>query len=212
MTARSESKVLRVAFQGERGAFSEEAVISLLGDRTEIAPRTTFDALFAAIHEDAADLLLAPLENSLAGAVARCKELLRASDLIAVAEITLLIEQHLIAHPDAEFEEIETVASHPVALAQCRKFFAANPQLSQIIAEDTAGSVRRMMEEGDRKRAAIAGRRAAQIYGAKILRERIHDGAENFTRFALLAPREGALIERARRTIAARNGNAAAFI
>ncbi|MET0753708.1 MAG: prephenate dehydratase domain-containing protein, partial [Pyrinomonadaceae bacterium] len=88
----------------------------------------------------------------------------------------------------ASIESIETVESHPVALAQCERFFAAHPHIKRIAADDTAGSVRRMIETGDLSRAAIAGRRAANIYGGAILQEHLEDFSENYTRFVLLAP------------------------
>jgi len=97
-----------------------------------------------------------------------------------------------MGYPGATFREIRMVASHPVALAQCERFFEQNPQLKRVPAEDTAGSVREMMEKGDRSCAAIAGRPAARRYGAIILRESIQDNAENFTRFVLLLPKEEA--------------------
>ena len=84
-------------------------------------------------------------------------------------------------------ETIQTVESHPVALAQCERFFAAHPKLKGLAADDTAGSVRRAVESGDITRAAIGGKRAAEIYGGKILREHIEDHTENYTRFALLS-------------------------
>jgi len=94
--------------------------------------------------------------------------------------------------PGTKWEELQAVASHPMALAQCERFFAANPRLKRVPAEDTAGSVREMMERGDKHFAAIAGHRAAGHYGAAILRENIQDNAENFTRFVLLLPPEEA--------------------
>jgi prephenate dehydratase len=183
---------MRVAFQGEPGAFSEAAAVQLLGDGIETVPRTTFDATFRAIAEGAADALLVPVENTLAGSVVRVYDLLLDSPLEICGESILWIEHHLMGCLGATFGEIRTVASHPVALAQCERFFEQNPQLQRVPAEDTAGSVRAMMERGDRSSAAIAGRPAAGRYGAIILRERIQDNAENFTRFVLLLPKEEA--------------------
>lgn len=182
------ASTLRVAFQGERGAFSEEAALQLLGAEVELVPCVTFDKLFAAIDEGKADVLLAPFENSLAGAVVRCQELWGASQLGIIGEIVLPIAQHLIGCRDAKFENVRVIMSHAVALAQCEKFFAAHPQIERVIADDTAGSVRQVMAEGDRTRAAIAGEYAAQLYGGKILRANVHDTIENYTRFVLLAP------------------------
>ena len=185
-------KTMRVAFQGEPGAFSEAAAVQLLGEEIRTIPRITFDATFRAIAEGAADALLLPVENTLAGSVVRVYDLLLESPLEICGETILPIEHHLMACPGATFEEIRAVASHPVALAQCELFFGQHPGLKRVPAEDTAGSVREMMGRGDKSCAAIAGRPAAGRYGAMILRESIQDNAENFTRFMLLLPPEEA--------------------
>jgi prephenate dehydratase len=183
----------RVAFQGEPGAFSEAAAVQLLGDWITTIPCPTFDAAFRAVREDVADALLAPVENSLAGSVVRVYDLLLESDLGIVAETILPIEHHLIGCPGASLNDIRSVASHPMALAQCEKFFLAHEHLKRVPAEDTAGSVRDVISRGDKSAAGIAGRRAAVHYGGVILAESIQDNAENFTRFVLLIPvvREG---------------------
>jgi len=180
-------KNTRVAFQGERGAFSEEAAVKLLGESIALAPRPTFEAAFNAIRDGVADYVLAPIENSLAGSIHRSYDLLVESGLSIVAEVIIPIVHNLIAVPGAKFEEISVVESHPVALAQCERFFSAHPRLKRIATEDTAGSVRDVVRAGDRTRAAIAGRRAAAIYGGVILREHLEDNPENYTRFLLLA-------------------------
>ena len=187
-----ERKIARVAFQGEPGAFSEAAAIQLLGEAITTVPRSTFDAAFRAIDEGTADALLAPVENSLAGSVVRVFDLLLESRLAIVAETILPIEMQLIAAPGSSLEDIRTVASHPMALAQCERFFAAHPQWKRVPAEDTAGSVREALSRGDKSSAAIAGRRAAEHYKGVILAESIQDNAENFTRFVLLVPEKEA--------------------
>jgi prephenate dehydratase len=176
----------RVAFQGERGAFSEEAAVKLLGEEIQLVPRPTFESLFVAIDEAAADYVLAPVENSLAGSVHRSYDLLLESSLHIAAEVIIPIRHHLIGCAGASFDGIESVESHPVALAQCERFFAAHPQLQRIATEDTAGSVAKVVERGDPTRAAIAGLRAANIYGGTVLRGNLEDHAENYTRFVLL--------------------------
>jgi prephenate dehydratase len=177
----------RVAFQGERGAFSEEAAVTLLGEEISLVPRPTFEAAFSAIADGAADYILAPIENSLAGPVHRSFDLLVDSKLNILAEVIIPIVHNLIAAPGAKFEEISIVESHPVALAQCEQFFSAHPRLKRIATEDTAGSVRDVVRSGDRTRAAIAGRRAADLYRGAILREHLEDNRENYTRFLLLS-------------------------
>ena len=178
----------RVAFQGEPGAFSEAAAIRLLGDWITTIPCPTFDAAFRAVPEGAADALLAPVENSLAGSVVRVYDLLLESQLGIVAETILPIEHHLIGCPGTSLDDIRSAASHPMALAQCEKFFLAHPDVKRVPAEDTAGSVRDVISRGDKSAAGIAGRRAAIHYGGVILAESIQDNAENFTRFVLLIP------------------------
>ena len=199
----TDRKTLRVAFQGEPGAFSEAASIQLLGESITTVPRATFEAIFRSIAEGAADAILAPVENSLAGSVVRVFDLLLENRLAIVAETILPIEMQLIALPSATLSDIRSVASHPMALAQCERFFAAHPHWKRVPAEDTAGSVREVMTANDKSRAAIAGRRAAEHYHGVILAERIQDNAENFTRFVLLVPEKEAaawLTHEARKT------------
>ncbi|MGP8157023.1 MAG: prephenate dehydratase [Candidatus Acidiferrales bacterium] len=183
----------RVAFQGERGAFSEEAAIKLLGENITLVPRPTFDAAFSAIRDGSAEYILAPIENSLAGSVHRSFDLLVDSGLNIVGEVIIPIAHNLIGPPGASFDDVAVVESHAVALAQCEQFFSAHPRLKRIATEDTAGSVREVVRAGGRSRAAIAGRRAAQIYGGAILREHLEDNRENYTRFLLLSASPAAL-------------------
>lgn len=179
---------LRVAFQGEPGAFSEEAAVQLLGEEITTVPRATFEAAFRSIQEGLADALLAPVENTLAGPVVRVYDLLLESTLTITAETILPIDHHLIGCPGATLGDIRSAASHPMALAQCERFFTTHPHVKRVPAEDTAGSVREAISRGDKSRAAIAGRRAAAHYGGVILAAGIQDNAENFTRFVLLRP------------------------
>jgi len=178
----------RVAFQGEAGAFSEAAAVQLLGEEIVTVPRPTFDVTFSAIPEGAADALLVPVENSLAGSVVRVYDLLLESALTITAETILPIEMNLIACPGASLSDIRSISSHPMALAQCERFFSQHPHIRRIPAEDTAGSVREALARGDKTHAAIAGKRAAVRYRGEIIAERIQDDAENFTRFVLLQP------------------------
>jgi len=179
---------MRVAFQGEAGAFSEAAAVQLLGDNIVTVPRPTFDATFRAIADGAADALLVPVENSLAGSVVRVYDLLLDSNLSITAETILPIEMNLIACPGASMADIRSISSHPMALAQCERFFSQHPSIKRVPAEDTAGSVREALARGDKSHAAIAGKYAAERYRGVIIAERIQDNAENFTRFVLLRP------------------------
>ncbi len=178
----------RIAFQGERGAFSEEAAVKLLGHQIQLVPRPTFEDLYASIGDGLADYILAPIENSLAGSVYRSYDLLIASGFHIQAEVVIPIVHNLIASKGATLERIVQVSSHPVALAQCEKFFASHPSIKRLAADDTAGSVRQVLRAGDPTKAAIASRRAAEVYGGIILLEHLEDHPENYTRFLLLAP------------------------
>ena len=183
----TETQKPRVAFQGERGAFSEEAALKLLGSEIELVPRRTFTDLYASLDNGVADYLLAPVENTISGVVQPSVDLLNSSSLNVLNEIQIKIEQHLIGCPGSDFETIETVQSHPVALAQCSRFFETHPRLKSVIADDTAGSVAEVIRLGETQRAAIAGQRAADFYGATIIRKSIQDHSENYTRFVLLS-------------------------
>jgi prephenate dehydratase len=178
----------RVAFQGECGAFSEQAAVQLLGEDITPVPRPTFDSLFSAINDGAADMILAPIENALAGSVLRSYDLLLESNLTITAEVVIPIAMYLIGPPGAQWENVRSVESHPVALAQCERFFSEHPRIRRVVAEDTAGSVANVVQAADSSRAAIAGRRAAKVYGGVILREHLEDDRANFTRFLLLSP------------------------
>ena len=183
---------LRVAFQGERGAFGEEAVARLLGAGVRAVPRPTFDALFSSVEDGVADCVVAPVENTLAGPVARVRELLGASGLRVEGEVVLRISQCLIACRGAKLSDLREVESHLVALAQCMRFFEEHPHIAAVESDDTAASVRRVVERGDARRAAIASERAARLYGGVILRAHVEDSRENYTRFLLLTPARAA--------------------
>jgi prephenate dehydratase len=191
------SRDKRVAFQGERGAFSEEAAIKLLGGEVSLVPLPTFEAAFNAIAQHKAEYVLAPIENSLAGPVQRSLDLLVESDCTIIGEVIIRVQHNLIGPPGSTFDDVTVVESHPVALAQCEQFFSSRPSLKRIATDDTAGSVREIVQAEDRKRAAIASKRAAQIYGGHILCENLEDDPENYTRFVLLAPATETVPERA---------------
>ncbi len=182
----SQTNMPRVAFQGEPGAFSEEAAIKLLGEQIGLVPLPTFESLFRAISAKSADYILAPIENSLAGFVHACFDQLLDSNLRVAGEVIIPISHYLIGCAGASFDSIATVESHPVALEQCRRFLEANPQIRRVVAEDTAGSVAQVVRAGNPTRAAIAGVRALERYGGVVLREHLEDSSENYTRFFLL--------------------------
>ncbi len=181
-----------VAFQGELGAFSTDAAHKLLGDRIQLIPCETFDLMFAAVEARDADYCLAPLENSLFGSVYQNYDLLLKHDFQIVGETTLRIVHSLIVAPETKLEHVRLVYSHPVALGQCRNFLHANPGMKPIVAYDTAGSVKLIMESREAGAAAIASASAAEVYGAEVIVVGIEDDPQNFTRFSLLARAEEA--------------------
>lgn len=178
---------MRVAIQGELGAFSHEAAIGLLGAGIEIVPTPTFEGLFAAVLAGTADRALVPIENSLAGSIHENYDRLAESPLEIVAETHLRIRLCLVTCPGGEFAQLRRVASHPVALGQCRRFFARHPELEAVTAYDTAGSVRNLLARPDPAEGAIGSRLAAALYGAEVLQDGIEDDPQNFTRFLLLS-------------------------
>ena len=178
---------LMVAFQGERGAFSEAAARKLLGASAGVLPCRSFDDVFAAVRSGAAGCAAIPIENTLAGSVLRNYELLGEAGLEIAGEALLRIRLSVMARPGTELSAVRRVLSHPVALAQCTRFLAAHPDIEAVAAYDTAGAVKVMMEDGRADEAAIAGAPAAELYGAEILAENIEDNAENYTRFLLVA-------------------------
>jgi prephenate dehydratase len=182
---------IRVAFQGERGAFSEEAARRVLGDRIVPCPKREFDEIFASVIRDEADCAVVPMENTLAGSVIKNYDLLADNDLEIIGEVILRVAHNLIAPKGSKVESLRKIYSHPVALAQCedylRKLRLSLPDLEVLPHYDTAGSVKLVMENGRRDEAAIASRTAAEIYGARILVESVESNPQNFTRFFLMA-------------------------
>jgi prephenate dehydratase len=175
-----------IAFQGERGAFSEEATRQLLGDSAAVLPCTRFEDLFRNLKDGRAAGAVVPIENTLAGSVHENYDHLVNFELPIVAETSVRIVHNLIAPPGVKFSQIKRVYSHPVALNQCLDFFAKNPQIEKIPFYDTAGSVKMVVEKRLTDSGAIASRVAAEIYGAHILRRSIESDRQNFTRFFLL--------------------------
>ena len=178
----------RTGFQGELGAFSQEAVGQLLGHETEVAPFQTFEGVFRALRLGKIDAAVIPMENTLAGSVHENYDHLLQFDVRIAAETNVRIVHNLIAPPGVRFGDIRKVYSHPVALNQCLKFFEQHRKLERIPFYDTAGSVKMVMEQRTPDSAAIASSVAATIYGGAILKRSIEDDRRNFTRFFLLYP------------------------
>ena len=177
----------KVAFQGERGAFSEEAAVVALGPGIEPIPCRSFPEVFSAVAEGRATYGVIPIENSLTGSIHTNYDLLLAHDLHIVGETEIPIRHCLLALPGVRLAGIRRVLSHPQALAQCeRTLRALLPRAELVPVYDTAGSALILRREGLRDAAAIAGRRAAEIYGMEVLVEDLADSPENYTRFLVL--------------------------
>ncbi|HXI39898.1 MAG TPA: prephenate dehydratase [Bryobacteraceae bacterium] len=186
MTAKGRGVRQLVAFQGERGAFSEEAARQLLGNGIDVLPCQRFEDVFRALDQKKVHAAVIPIENTLHGSVHENYDHLLHFNLPIVAETSVRIVHNLIAAPGVSYKKIKRVYSHPVALNQCLDFFAKNPQFEKVPFYDTAGSVKMVMSEGIKDAGAIASKVAAETYGGKILRRSVEDDRQNFTRFFLL--------------------------
>jgi len=177
--------VLKVAFQGELGAYSESAVYSFFGQNSEVKPCESFDEVFENVKTGKTNYGVVPIENSIEGSVNRTYDLFLEYNLKVCGEIIIRISHCLIAHKGTTIDSIKTVYSHPQALAQCRKFLEQH-NLKAISTFDTAGSVKMIKEKNMMDSAAIASQRAAEIYDMKILEKEIEDIKNNSTRFFVL--------------------------
>lgn len=179
--------MLRVAFQGERGAYGEDAIVALWGDDAEPVPVRTFDDVVRLVATGAADAGVLPVENSLVGTVHDGVRALDASpDVAVIDEATVPVAHCLLGVAGATLARLERVESHPVALAQCTRFLLRNPGIAARATWDTAGAARDVAVAGDARCAAIAGRGAARRWGLVVLAEGIADAPDNRTRFVVL--------------------------
>ncbi len=175
-----------VAFQGELGAYSEEAAVSFFGAGVQVKPCERLEDVFRAVEKDEVQFGIAPIENSLEGSISKTYDLLLDSSLKVCGEIELKVSHCLIANPGATLDSIKRIYSHPQALGQCRAFIKhLNCEL--IPTYDTAGSVKMIKEKRITDGAAIASTRAAEIYRMEIINCGIEDTPNNFTRFFILA-------------------------
>ncbi len=175
----------RASFQGALGAFSEEAVRALVPD-AEPVPRTSFEAVVRAVESGEDRFGVVPVENTLAGAVAEAWDALERGAVKVIAEAAIPIRHCLLGLPGATVEGLEEARSHPVALSQCRNFFAAHPHVRAQAVYDTAGAALEVAEAGDPSLAAIASRRAGERYRLEVLRADLQDRDDNQTRFYLI--------------------------
>ncbi len=176
----------RLAYLGPPGTFSEEAALRY-GPQAERLPLPSISAVAAAVATGMADAGVVPIENSLEGSVPETLDVLvHESELAICSELVLPIEHHLLVPPGLEASQVRIIYSHPQALAQCRRFIErCFPKAEVVAALSTAAAVEEAMARQDA--AAIGTRRAAQLYGAQVLAESIHDRRPNLTRFVVLA-------------------------
>lgn len=177
---------IRVAFQGELGAYSEEAAYRYFGAGVEPVPCREFHDVAAALEEGRVDRGLLPVENTLAGSVRPTYQLLTSGRLAVIGEVIIPIHHCVLAQPGVELGDLTRVYSHPVALAQCTTFLRSHPALDAIAVYDTAGAAKRIAGGSERAAGALAGRRAAERYGLRVLVPDVEDRSDNQTRFLLV--------------------------
>lgn len=181
---------MRVAIQGQTGSFHHEAAKQWFDRAIEIVPAESFEGVFKTLDNHAADMAVVAIENALYGSITQVLDLLEAHSFHIIGEVYLPIEQHLIALPAAALNTIKAVYSHPVALAQCKRYLDTHlPHAKRIEYSDTAASVEYVKMQNDPTNAAIAGRTAAQLHNLPILTENIEDNKANVTRFLVLSPK-----------------------
>jgi prephenate dehydratase len=177
---------VRIAFQGESGAYSEAAAIRF-SDHADLLPCESFDDVFTAVATGKATHGILPVENSIGGSIHRNYDLLLEHDLPIVGEVVLDITHNLLVLPGTTMEQVKKIYSHPQALAQCERFLRSLPGVSVEATYDTAGSAKLVKEKGLKDAAAIASDRAAQVFGLEILKPEIQDFSDNITRFLLVS-------------------------
>ncbi|MCX6056353.1 MAG: prephenate dehydratase [Chloroflexi bacterium] len=186
MTNSSPIKV-KVAFQGEPGAYSEASLLEFFNHNVDAIGKNRFEDVFEDVENGTCQYGFIPIENSLAGSIHRNYDLLREHKLCIIGETNLRIRHCLIAAPGTTKEQIRLVKSHPQALDQCRGYLNRWKGITIEPVYDTAGAVKQLSENRDQITAAIASRRAAEIYGMTILEEGLEDDTANFTRFLVLS-------------------------
>ncbi|MBA2670748.1 MAG: prephenate dehydratase [Gemmatimonadetes bacterium] len=181
--------MLRVAFQGELGAYGEAAVRSYFGESADPIPSVDFPSVTSSVEFGAVDYGVLPVENSIVGRVEAAILALGRGRVRIVGGVEVAIEHCLLAMPGTDLEGIRRAESHPIALAQCSAFFSDHAQITAVSSYDTAGAAAEVARAGDPARAAIAGAAAAGRYGLQILATGIADRSDNRTRFLIIAPR-----------------------
>ncbi len=181
---------MKVAFQGELGAYSDEAVRAIFGLSVELLPKPTFRSTFEALWKGEAARAVVPIENSTAGLVAEPTDLLIEQPVHQIGERVVSIRHCLLGLPGTRLEELSVVWSHPQALAQCTRFLAEH-RLTAVAAYDTAGSAKDLAAQRPKATAAIASRTAAELYGLVVLAADVQNATHNATRFLVLSGEAG---------------------
>lgn len=179
---------MKVAFQGERGAYSEMACTDFFGSEVTALSLDTLDHVFQAVSDGSAEMGIVPIENTYAGTVTKTYDLLLGYDLFIVGETYQRIVHCLLANPGATVDRISRVYSHPQALEQCERFLVELGAEPSAV-PDTAGAARLIKERGHLEEAAIAHKACADIYGLELLKESIQTADENATRFVVISKR-----------------------
>jgi prephenate dehydratase len=177
---------MRIAYQGEPGAYSEAAALQF-APGADVLPRPSFEEVFAAVSSGHATHGILPMENSIGGSIHRNYDLLVEHELPIVGEIELRVDHCLLAQKGTSIEDVRVVYSHPQALAQCEEALQRMTGVEIVAVYDTAGAAKLVRDGGRRDAAAVASRRAAEVFGLEVLRESIQDFADNITRFCVIA-------------------------
>lgn len=183
----------RVAIQGIKASFHEEAAFKFFGDDIETVECSSFKQTFDKLQAKEADYVIMAIENSIAGSILPNYTLLMNYNFPVVGEVYLPIQLHLLAYPGVKFEDIKVVTSHPMALRQCLDFFDDYPNIKLVEGTDTAACAKRVRDEKLTDTVAIANALAAKLYGLEVLERRIESNRTNYTRFLILTDNEYAL-------------------
>lgn len=181
-----ENRKPRVAIQGIRASFHEEAAFKFFGDDIEPVECSSFKQTFEKLQAKEADYVIMAIENSIAGSILPNYTLLMNYNFPVVGEVYLPIQLHLLAYPGVKFEDVKVVTSHPMALRQCLDFFEAYPHIQLVEGTDTAACAKRVRDEKLTDTVAIANTLAAKLYGLDVLERRIESNRTNYTRFLIL--------------------------
>jgi prephenate dehydratase len=192
--------MVKVSFQGERGAFSEDAVAKLFGTDIDSSPCVRLKEVFELVSQDKVEFGVVPLENSQAGSINETYDLLLAYPLNIFTEVILRVSHYLMALPGEKLADITTIYSHPQALAQCEEFLS-KLKVEIVPSYDTAGSAKMIEERKLRNCAAIASKRAANIYGLQILAPEIETSVNNYTKFVAISKQKAKPAQRNRTSI-----------